>query len=36
MACQEAEQFRPDLTIMDIGMDRMDGHAACREIRQQA
>lgn len=32
-AVQLAEQLRPDLILMDIGMPRMNGHEACRKIR---
>lgn len=34
-AVQVAEEFRPDLILMDIGMPRMNGHQACRAMREQ-
>jgi len=33
-AVREASDEMPDLIILDIGMPRMDGLAACRAIRQ--
>jgi PAS domain S-box-containing protein len=32
-ALEVAEQFRPQLILMDIGMPRMNGHEACRALR---
>jgi len=32
---QEAEAFRPDLILLDIGMLRLNGYDACRRIREQ-
>ena len=34
-AVEAAEQFRPDLILLDIGMPRMNGYDACRRIREQ-
>ncbi len=31
----EAETFRPDVILLDIGMPGRDGHQVCREIRKQ-
>jgi CheY-like chemotaxis protein len=34
-AVAAAEQFRPDVVLLDIGLPRMNGHDACRRIREQ-
>ena len=30
-----AEQFHPDVILMDLGMPTMNGYDACRQIREQ-
>jgi PAS domain S-box-containing protein len=35
VALQEAERFRPDLLLLDIGLPDMSGHEVCRRIREQ-
>ncbi len=34
-AVEAAEQQRPDVILLDIGLPRMNGYDACRNIRQQ-
>jgi signal transduction histidine kinase/DNA-binding response OmpR family regulator len=34
-AVDEAETFRPDMVILDIGMPRLNGYEAARRIRQE-
>jgi PAS domain S-box-containing protein len=33
-AVELAERYRPDLVLLDIGMPRMNGHEACRKLRE--
>ena len=35
-AIEQAEAFRPDLVLMDIGLPKLNGYEAARRIRQQA
>ena len=34
-AIETAEQQRPDVMLLDIGLPRLDGHEVCRRIREQ-
>ncbi|HEY6528709.1 MAG TPA: PAS domain S-box protein [Cellvibrionaceae bacterium] len=34
-AVEEAERFRPDVILLDIGMPKLNGYDACGRIRQQ-
>ncbi len=34
-ALRKAEQFRPQIALLDIGMPNMDGHLAARRIRER-
>lgn len=34
-AVQQAQTFRPDVAVLDIGMPLTDGYEACRQIRAQ-
>ena len=35
-AVAQAEEYRPDIVLLDIGMQEMNGYDACRAIRAQA
>lgn len=34
-AVSAAEQFRPDVILLDLGLPKMDGFDVCRRIREQ-
>jgi CheY-like chemotaxis protein len=34
-AVEVAEQFRPDMILLDIGLPKLNGYDACRRIREQ-
>jgi PAS domain S-box-containing protein len=34
-AVVQAERFRPDLVLLDLGMPNLDGYGACRRLREQ-
>ena len=34
-AIEAAEEFRPQLILLDIGMPKLDGYDACRRIREE-
>ena len=35
-AVQAAEEFRPDVALLDLGLPKADGYEACRRIRAKA
>ncbi len=35
-ALQLAEEYRPQLVLLDLGMPKMNGYEACRRIREHA
>ena len=34
-AVEAAEEFRPDMILLDIGLPKLNGYDACRRIREQ-
>ena len=34
-AVKAAEMFQPDVVLLDIGLPKLNGHDACRKIREQ-
>jgi CheY-like chemotaxis protein len=34
-AVTAADEFRPDVVLLDIGLPKLNGYEACRRIRQQ-
>jgi CheY-like chemotaxis protein len=34
-AVKAAEMYRPDVVLLDIGLPKLNGHDACRKIREQ-
>lgn len=35
-ALREAQSFRPDLLLLDLGMPRVNGHAVCRRVLDES
>lgn len=35
-AVEAAEEFRPDVALLDLGLPKADGYEACRQIRSQS
>jgi CheY-like chemotaxis protein len=35
-AVEAAEQFRPDIILLDIGLPKLNGYDACRRLREQS
>jgi CheY-like chemotaxis protein len=35
-AIAAAQQFKPDVVLLDIGMPKMNGYEACRSLREQS